>query len=342
MLILRLPVAVVMTNNRTTPSLPPPPPDPSADPRLNPEIQCPSLVEDGDPDDIFGVSPTMAMEHLAQFLESLVYYTGDVPSTPPTGRRYHGSAEDGREAEAQLNKTRMRDLHEEKVSIVRSRSERSLARLREQAAGPEKHQHQQQQRQQQASSRHGSDAEGTLLSESTPDGPGKRPYVVVGMDSQAVNIQHNVITRKFYSKHAPPISVTNYLIRLQTYCPMSTGVYLATSLYVYRLAVEERAIAVTGRNVHRLVLAGLRVAMRALEDHSYSHAKIAAVGGVSRAELARLEVGFCFLTGFELAVREAALREEWRRLREGSAVGELGSSPPAGGYEVTLTRLGRH
>jgi hypothetical protein len=97
---------------------------------------------------------------------------------------------------------------------------------------------------------------------------------------------------------------------------MSTAVYLATSFYIYRLAVEERAIPVTTRNCHRLLLAGLRVAMKALEDLSYPHAKIAQVGGVSGAELARLEISFCFLVSFELVVTEEILREHWEALRD--------------------------
>ena len=99
---------------------------------------------------------------------------------------------------------------------------------------------------------------------------------------------------------------------------MSTAVYLATSLYIYRLAVLERAIVVTKRNAHRLLLAGLRVAMKALEDLSYPHGKFAKVGGVSEAELARLEISFCFLTGFELVVDREILSDHWEMLRRGT------------------------
>lgn len=102
---------------------------------------------------------------------------------------------------------------------------------------------------------------------------------------------------------------------------MSTAVYLATSLYIHKLAVVEHIVPVTGRNVHRLVLAGLRVAMKALEDLSYPHRRFAKVGGVSERELGRLEVGFCFLMSFELRVDEGGL---WRRaveMRDGEGGG---------------------
>lgn len=153
--------------------------------------------------------------------------------------------------------------------------------------------------------------------------PPAEPYIVIGANSQPLNLQHSAITRKFYSKKAPPISISEYLLRLHRFCPMSTGVYLATSLYIYRLAVAEKAIAVTRRNVHRLLLAGLRVAMKALEDLSYKHNKIALVGGVTEAELSRLEINFCFLAGFELSVCADDMQKHWVLMKSGRAVGAL-------------------
>ncbi|KAM3549273.1 hypothetical protein ARSEF4850_008944 [Beauveria asiatica] len=173
-------------------------------------------------------------------------------------------------------------------------------------------------------------ASASVLSSSSPT-----PYIIVGSDSQPVNVQHGAITRKFYSKDEPPISIHHYLLRLHQFCPMSAAVYLAASLYIHRLAVDERAIPVTRRNAHRLVLAGLRVAMKALEDLSYPHGKFARVGGVSGTELARLEISFCFLAGFELVVREETLRAHWAALREGRAAQALQ------GIEVKTLRLDR-
>ncbi|CAK7274366.1 hypothetical protein SEPCBS119000_006133 [Sporothrix epigloea] len=153
--------------------------------------------------------------------------------------------------------------------------------------------------------------------------PPPEPYIIIGADSQPLNVQHSAITRKFYSKKAPPIGISEYLLRLHRFCPMSTGVYLATSFYIYRLAVTEKAIAVTRRNAHRLLLAGLRVAMKALEDLSYAHAKMARVGGVTEAELARLEINFCFLAGFELSLCADDMRQHWMLMKSGRAVGSL-------------------
>jgi hypothetical protein len=97
-------------------------------------------------------------------------------------------------------------------------------------------------------------------------------------------------------------------------------VYLATSFYIHKLAVEERAIPVTRRNCHRLLLAGLRVAMKALEDLSYPHSRFSRVGGVSESELARLEISFCFLTNFEFKTSKESLLQHAISLREISSL----------------------
>jgi hypothetical protein len=132
---------------------------------------------------------------------------------------------------------------------------------------------------------------------------------------RAGGVQHHVLAKRFYSKKAPPISLEQYLQRLHKYCPMSTAVYLAASIYITRMVDIERTLAVTPRNVHRLVLAGLRVAMKALEDLSYPHSRFARVGGVTERELTRLEITFCFLTDFGLRVDPRALTRQLTLLR---------------------------
>ncbi|KAL7904683.1 cyclin domain-containing protein [Trichoderma velutinum] len=348
----------------------PPRPVPSSDPRLSidqdrgPANSTPA--DNNDEHDLFKLKPAEALQLLSASVELLVRITGDVPPTPPPKTP---------------TDPQMSNMQVEKENIVRSHSERSLARLRAQALREEqeeklrKQRHQQQELQdklQKHSQKSGSSSVGNLSklqaysasmsaqliaqqdayaqsidgvrlkhnslrhanpSSSAPNLHPPEPYIVVGADSQPLNLQHGAITRKFYSKNEPPISVNQYLLRLHQFCPMSTAVYLATSLYIHRLAVEERAIPVTRRNAHRLVLAGLRVAMKALEDLSYPHTKIAKVGGVSEVELARLEISFCFLAGFELVVGEEILKKHWQVLREGK-VGRM-----VDGVEVPLLKL---
>lgn len=123
-------------------------------------------------------------------------------------------------------------------------------------------------------------------------------------------VQLSVLSKRFVSKKEPPISLRDYLLRLHKYCPMSTAVYLATSLYFTRMVVVERLLFVTPKNRHRLVLAGLQVAMKALEDLSYPHSRVAKVGGVSERELSKVEISFCFLVDFKLRVDAQMLLDE--------------------------------
>ncbi|KAK4135201.1 cyclin-domain-containing protein [Trichocladium antarcticum] len=331
---------------------PPPRPVPAADPRLldmaSPEddISSPTLAAQAD--DIFKIPPVTALKFLSAGIEALVNLTGDIPPTPPP---------------RSPTRPHMRGMEAEKKSIVRSNSEKNLARLVQPSATD--------------SPLHGrsplqkSESVSQPVADPTPaspqpiDGvqlrsnmsrpadadsrsqPPLAPYIIVGENSQPINLQHSAITRKFYCRVPPPISVTDYLLRVHNYCPMSTGVYLATSLYIHRLAVMERAIVVTKRNAHRLLLAGLRVAMKALEDLCYPHSRFSRVGGVSEKEMARLEINFCFLTGFELAVSKPMLSNHWEMLRGGtqcwSVLGEVAHQdmvfvqlqrPPGGSCDV--------
>ncbi|PTB66165.1 cyclin-domain-containing protein, partial [Trichoderma citrinoviride] len=319
-----------------------PRPVPSSDPRLSIDHERrtpspPSAGSSNDEYDLFKLKPADALQLLSAGVELLVRITGDVPPTPPPKTP---------------TDPQMSNMQAEKENIVRSYSEKSLARLRVQALREEQEEKLRKQRQQQQLQEkqqkyaHRSDSssiDGVRLkhdslrranpSSSAPNLHPPEPYIVVGADSQPLNLQHGAITRKFYSKNEPPISVNQYLQRLHQFCPMSTAVYLATSLYIHRLAVEERAIPVTRRNAHRLVLAGLRVAMKALEDLSYPHTKIAKVGGVSEVELARLEISFCFLAGFELVVSAERLQKHWAVLREGKI------QRMVDGIEVPLLKL---
>lgn len=140
------------------------------------------------------------------------------------------------------------------------------------------------------------------------------PRIVGSGDPREPDEQRRSIMRKFATVRAPPISVTQYLGLIHELCPMSTGVYLAASLYLRRMAAGGVGV-VTAYNAHRLVLAALRVASKALEDGPHKHKLVAAAGGVGAAELAWLEVGFCLLTRFELLVRDRELVEECELLR---------------------------
>ncbi|KAK5071844.1 hypothetical protein LTS08_001061 [Lithohypha guttulata] len=84
-------------------------------------------------------------------------------------------------------------------------------------------------------------------------------------------------------------------------------------------------------------LSRLRIAMKALEDLSWPHGRFAKVGGISEPELARLEIGFCFLMDFGLKVDPGMLMEEAQHLvrtSNSSAIDEHDLN--ATGFSLTL------
>ncbi|KAK9241096.1 cyclin-domain-containing protein [Lipomyces kononenkoae] len=122
--------------------------------------------------------------------------------------------------------------------------------------------------------------------------------------------QRSIISRRFWSKSTPGIDIEKYLQRIHQYCPISTAVYLATSLYIYRLCIVNQVIPLTPLNVHRLVIAALRVASKSLEDINHLQKRFAKVGGLSEQELCRLEIGFLFLMDFDLKIEVDVLEQQ--------------------------------
>ncbi|KAG9244645.1 cyclin-domain-containing protein [Calycina marina] len=252
--------------------------------------------------DVSTITPVTALKLLCAGIECLVRITGDVPPTPPP---------------THSTPPNMLGMQAEKENIARSNSYTKFASVRPRTPS--------------GSSSGSNDIDGVNFRKphiGSPTIAPNEPYVIIGENTEPLNVQHSAITRKFYSKQPPPISLEDYLMRIHKFCPMSTAVYLATSLYIHRLAVEERAIPVTRRNCHRLLLAGLRVAMKALEDLSYPHARLSKVGGVSEIELARLEISFCFLTNFNFKTSKEKLLEHAVNLRSiSSAQGAINFIP---------------
>lgn len=280
-------------NDVTTNSELPPPPNPSSDAGLTVH-HCSNDrgVSPPSPNsiDIFTLSPITALKLLCAGVEALVRFTGDIPPMPLS---------------AETTLPNMRGMQAEKENIRRSGSWTNLAGFRQRTPG--------------------SDAtiDGVNLRQKpleTQNIVPAEPYIIVGENAEPLNVQHSAITRRFYSKQPPPISLEDYLMRIHKFCPMSTAVYLATSSYIHRVAVDERVIPVTRRNSHRLILAGLRVAMKALEDQSYAHSRFSKVGGVTESELSRLEINFCFLTNFELTTNKEALLHHAISLKELSSL----------------------
>lgn len=261
---------------------PPSPPNPSVDSGIIPPIASPDKNAPSPPDDerwdVFEVRPETAMKMLCRSVQALASATGDVLPTPPISRpATPGKSDEGKE-------NRRRSLSRP-ATPVRS-----------------------------------DDLKSPLFQElvvGSPVASFSEPAVRdIGADAEPVRVQQEAIARKFFSKTAPPIPLEEYLMRLQRFCPMSTAVYLAAGVYIYKLGVEDKLVPITSRTVHRLVLASLRVAMKALEDLRYPQDRFAGVGGVRQHELQMLEISICYLTNFELQVDTDKLYQKTLALQQ--------------------------
>lgn len=291
----KLPLRVGPGQPDSHPSLPPPP-TPSTDTSIVPQITSPGkeiqdagFVPQSDDLDIFALSPLAALKMLISEAEALIKITGDVPATPPLSA-------------SQPLRPRVISAHRENQQ-PHSRSS-SIDRRRSQPPPP------------QGWEDAGSVPERAKTPIGSPESKPTEPLHIVGADPEPLDIQLDAVARKFYSKKPPAIPLEEYLLRLHKWCPLSTGVYLATGLYIYRLAVIQRSVPLAFRNAHRLLLAALRVAGKAIDDRSYPHKRFARVGGVTERELARLEIAFCFVMDFELRVTREMLEKHARVARD--------------------------
>lgn len=131
-----------------------------------------------------------------------------------------------------------------------------------------------------------------------------------------------IIIKRFLGKTKPDISIWTYLLRIHHYCPMSPAVYLAASLYVYRLCISLKSFVLTPLSAHRLILATLRTACKSTEDINFTQKRFATVSGVTTMDLYRLEIAFLFLIDFDICVDSAGLQHHLVTLTELQAQAE--------------------
>ncbi|KAL6143855.1 hypothetical protein ACLB2K_054550 [Fragaria x ananassa] len=106
----------------------------------------------------------------------------------------------------------------------------------------------------------------------------------------------------FHGVRAPSISIPKYLERLYKYTDCSPSCFVVGYVYIDRLVHKHPDSLVLSLNVHRLLVTSIMVASKMLDDVHYNNAFYAKVGGVSNAELNRLEVEFLFLLDFGVTV----------------------------------------
>ena len=275
---------------------PPSAPNPAGDAGVLPEFSSLGIQEAPSPlgeeeMDVMTMTRETAMKILVRSVLALANATGEIPATPPVSRPHTPQGKENAPGIHMHRRTASRPA----TPIPAERQRTSTTEL----APAEAHHD-----------------EPTIPSD-------------VGAGAEPVHVQRAHMSRRFFSKTIPKVSLEEYCNRIQQYCPLSTGVWLAAGSYIFRLSLVDKYVPLTHRTMHRLVLASLTAAMKTLEDHRWSQKRLAAVGGVNELALSRLEVCVEFLLNFDLQfLSEGRLQESTIALQKAGQAAMMSTRLP--------------
>lgn len=106
----------------------------------------------------------------------------------------------------------------------------------------------------------------------------------------------------FHGLRPPSISVEKYLERIYKYTNCSPSCFVVAYVFIDRVVHRQPDQPVTSLNVHRLLVTSVMVAAKTLDDVHYNNAFYARVGGISIAELNKLELDLLFRLDFRVQV----------------------------------------
>jgi hypothetical protein len=82
----------------------------------------------------------------------------------------------------------------------------------------------------------------------------------------------------FHGLRAPPISIEAYLVRIAKYAKCSPACFVHSMVHMLKLAQQDVSFAPTRLNVHRLLLTGVLISAKFLDDRYFNNAFYAKVG----------------------------------------------------------------
>eukprot|EP00802_Teleaulax_amphioxeia_P018710 Tamp_18915.p1 GENE.Tamp_18915~~Tamp_18915.p1 ORF type:complete len:232 (+),score=45.34 Tamp_18915:476-1171(+) len=119
----------------------------------------------------------------------------------------------------------------------------------------------------------------------------------------------------FHGHKPPNISVRAYLERIRTFGGCSACCFALGLRYVEQLQNTDGAYQLNSFNMHRLVLTGIMVAAKFVDDFYFSNNYWAKVGGIPNDELNGLEIEMLFLLNFALHTKRSQYDEYVALLR---------------------------
>ncbi|CAM8896053.1 unnamed protein product [Rhodiola kirilowii] len=130
----------------------------------------------------------------------------------------------------------------------------------------------------------------------------------------------DVIT-DFHGIRAPDMEIEQYIDRLFRYSACSPSCFVAGYIYMDKFLQRKNGY-LTSLNAHRLLITGVMVAAKFIDDAFYNNAYYAKVGGISTREMNKLEMNLLFDLDFRLQITTETFRKYCLML-EKEAVGRL-------------------
>jgi len=144
---------------------------------------------------------------------------------------------------------------------------------------------------------------GCVLETMTGDSPSAWKY---DMNDKTVTV--------FHSAAIPSCPIKKYFLRLATYAECSAECYVMALMYINTLLEHRPNFKLSIINIHRLLLVSLLVAAKFTDDHYYNNAYYAKIGGITKTELATIEIEFLALINFDLYVTDAKYKHFYEEL----------------------------
>ena len=115
------------------------------------------------------------------------------------------------------------------------------------------------------------------------------------------NINKNI--KPFMTESIPSLSIKDYLTRLSQFTKINESTIILILIYIDRIGKINKFI-LTYRNIYKLILASLVIAIKYNEDNFFSSEVYAKLGGLSVLELNYLEFQFLILIKFSLFIEK--------------------------------------
>ena len=109
--------------------------------------------------------------------------------------------------------------------------------------------------------------------------------------------------KPFMTQNIPSMSIKDYLLRLSRFTKMSESTIIIILIYIDRIS-NLNNFRLTYRNIYKLILSAMVVAIKYNEDIFYSSSIYAKLGGLSISELNYLEFEFLILIKFSLFIEK--------------------------------------